>query len=200
MLENEEISLFSYDEFIVEFNKKFKNFCNKAPILLSYKILFSVVHIYRNKFIHNKYEWEKAFEYTFDFERSVKENIYFIRKILINDFYPILLQREIIEISYNAEDLHKKVLNGEISINDISAKGVLEEKETIWRIERIIVVRDECFIRNLSSNKIFRYKLKMPITIFLKKLREDLSDINAWELFISKAILLNEIDEDGGVN
>ena len=81
------------------------------------------------------------------------------------------------------------------------AKTIIEHET--WVIERVIIRRDEFILRNLRTNRLYRYKLNMPCTIFLKKIREKLDEFQAWDLFSKKAILLNEnlsqVDENNNI-
>ena len=175
-----------------EFRKKFDNFCRKAPLLLTYSLTEESISMYEE--LESKRRF--LFKYEFNFEVSVKENIKRIKDILLKQVYPVMTQKEIIDESYTSEELNDMVQRGEITLDE--APNIRKKTESIvnWRIERVIVPRDELFIRNLSVDKVYRYKLKYPVTIFLKKLRTILTPEKGWSMFFSKSELLNEIYEN----
>jgi len=186
---NNEID-FDLNEFKQIFKKKFDNFCKKAPIHMSYMIMNDSVDVYSHD---DGKQSTKLFIYTFDFKFGVKENIKCIKDILLEKFYPILIQEKITYSDYSIEDLNKLVSEGKISLDDINT--VRHKVTTIerWRIERVIVIRDEVFIRNLTTDKEFRYKMKIPVTIFLRKCRVNLTETEAWNYFAAKSVFKNEI-------
>ena len=186
----------SDSNFIFEFKKKLTNFCHKAPIPISFFIDTQFkVDIYYHEDSGKK---EKIFTLPFEFNKSPKENIAIIKDFLIANHYPVLSEEIDITEKYSPQELNKLVSEGEISLNNLGLKKTVT-KQTLWRIEKIITLRDEIFLRNLTTNKCFRYKLKKPVTIFLKKYREEsIKNPNSYkkdmyELFENKSILLNEI-------
>ncbi len=178
----------SMDNFLEEFNKRFTNFCSKAPILLSFKVSPLLVHIYIEKTNEIK-------TFDFDFDYTVKQCIKKIKDWLIKTQYPVMVQTDICYENYTIEEIKKMVDNG-TDTDEALTKKKIESKDIRWRIERIIVRRDELFVRNLEENKLYHYKLRMPCILFLKKYREKFNAFQAWDLFKEKCILLNEIIEE----
>ncbi len=186
---NDEVN-FNITEFKKGFKKKFDNFCKKAPVHMSYMLMNDSIDIYSH---NDEKQSKKIFNYVFDYQEGVKENIKCIKDILLKDFYPILIQEKVTYSDYSIEDLNRMVSEGSISLDDINTvKQESIETET-WRIERVIVIRDEVFIRNLTTNREFRYKMKIPVTLFLKKCRVNLTETEAWNYFAAKSIFKNEI-------
>lgn len=180
------------EQFQKEFRKKFDNFCKKAPLLLTYSLTDESISLYEDLLDKRKF----LFKYEFNFEVSVKENIKRIKDILLEQVYPILIQKEVVDDLYTPEELNKMVQRGEITLDEAPNIRKNTENTINWRIERVIVPRDELFIRNMTTNKIYRYKMKFPVTIFLKKLRVSMTPEKGYIMFFSKSEFLNEIYEN----
>jgi len=95
---------------------------------------------------------------------------------------------------YNTFEIAQMVKEG-IDYNKAIVLRKTIQHEIQMRIEKLISNRNELFVRNIETNKLYRYKLKMPSLLFLQKIKEKLDSTQAWELFQSKAILITEIEE-----
>jgi hypothetical protein len=179
-------------EFHKEFNKRFTSFAHKAPIPMSFMLTPNGVSIYMNESEENK---NLLFSSKFDFSKTVKENIKDIKDILLEKFYPQfqITKKEYVE--YSAEELNEFATSGKDPMSYLDAKKEVISKE-VWRIEKIITMRDELFIRNLNENRCYRYKLRSPVTIFLRQYREATNKEALFTTFLNKSIFLNEIYDD----
>ena len=177
------------NDFYRLFSKSFKNFVKGLPIIVEYLTNPNGV-IIKDTFTQDE------LNYYFDFNNSVSENIYKI-KILIQDWFPILVEKK---ISY-------KKMNGIELMDAYSCKDYIPLDDclemcdyTNYRIYKVIMghkpnqePRDEVFLENLSNNKKYRYSLNFPVSIFLKYYREKWDNEEAWDEFKNKSTLLNEI-------
>lgn len=68
--------------FLNEFNKKFKSFCSRAPVLISYNLTPIYCHIVVNQ------EVEKRF--ILNYSQSVFNNIWEIKEWLLEEVYPVM--------------------------------------------------------------------------------------------------------------
>lgn len=169
------------------FAKKFKNFCSKLPILISYEFLPNGIIIYEHFDEENEDNKKQIIYYEYDYPISVQKNIYNIKRQLY-DYLPILTQIIKVEVEAGAQEVNTKVASGEISFNDVTPTGYMIFQERNWQIEKVIIDRDEIFIRDLDTKILYRYKLKYPVFTFLKKLRnEEFTQKEGWEFFIRKA-------------
>lgn len=184
---------FDVNEFKQVFKKKFDNFCKKAPILMDYIVSNDSVDVYSYK---DDRQRTKLFVHIFDYTSSVKENIKFIKDLLLKDHYPILIQDKVTYSDYPIEELNQLVSEGKVSLDDINTVKSKSEESIKWRIERVIILRDEIFLRNLTTNRIYRYRMKIPVTVFLKRYRMNFTAEEAWNCFATKSILKNEIEEN----
>lgn len=181
------------------FAKKFKNFCSKLPILLSYELLPNGVIIYEHYGEDEEDNKETILHYEYDYLNTVQKNIYNIKKHLYN-YFPVLTQVVNEEKSASSEEVNKKIAEGQITLENVTAKGYWTTIEKLWEIEKIIVDRDEIFIRELESKTLYRYRLKFPVVTFLKRIRnKEMDSKEAWNFFINKAVLLPLDTNDEGI-
>lgn len=173
--------------FLELFNKKFANFCTKAPALLSFDSTIEGVLVKEVSLNKNQY-------FKFDHSKDVKQNIKIIKDWLLENVYPIMIQEKKDYSEYSTEELENIITESGCTLE----QAALMKKENVsvvkWRIEKILVKKDELFIRNLDTDKQYRFKLNMlPSTIFLKKLRESWNPKYAYCVFEKKSQLLNEV-------
>jgi hypothetical protein len=189
MLVNDEVD-FGVTGFLDLFKKKFSNFCTKAPVLLTYDIVGDKVLVKE----HNPVK-SRILTYTFDYNISVKQNIKAIKDWLVENTYPRMIQQKKIQTEYSASELESIMEQTGKSIDEVA----LMRKETVetytWRIEKILVKKDELFVRNLTTNKQYRYKMKCPSTYFLKNLRDKWTAEMGYFFFEKNSVYLNEIYE-----
>lgn len=177
-------------EFEKEFAKRFTNFCNKSPVELSFKTTMTAVYVHEHKSNEVK-------EFPFDFSQNVKSNIKTIKDWLVENKYPVM-----VEIKEETRDLTTDEIKKLIEEEGVSEDEALMAKHSDisymrWRIERVIVRRDEFFLRNLEENLVYHYKMNMPCILFLKKFREKLDPFEAYELFSNRSTLIQKIEEKG---
>jgi len=94
---------------------------------------------------------------------------------------------------YTTQEIEKII--EESGVNPEQAVLMKKEiHETVkWRIEKVLVKKDELFIRNLNTDKQYRFKLSMPSTILLRNLRDKWTPSYTYQMFEKKSQLLNEI-------
>ena len=181
---------FAPETFVETFNNKFQSFCEKAPVLLSFKA--DPESVYLENIISKRVK-----KFKFNYEKTIEENIYFIRKWLEQNWYPRILQVEVIEEDYSPEEIEEIMEEKEIPLEEavFLKKQNFIEKE--WLIEKVVLKKDELLIRPLndSNPKTYVYKLSMPTTVFLKRLREGVYTKQiAWDVLQNKGTLLYEVN------
>lgn len=173
------------DDFLTEFKRRFSNFCNKAPVILTFKITPSSCFL-------KDCELGIVHKFEFDHLSDVKSNIKIIKDWLIENVYPRMIEESFLEEDLSNEEIEKLIENGMDEEVAIMKKNI-QVSETIWVIEKLIIKRDELFIRNETTDRVYRYKIKMPSTLFLKKIRSgDMNQKEIFNFFYAKAELLNE--------
>lgn len=154
-------------EFKSEFLKRFRNFCEKTPIFISFIAEDGGVRIFKT---YSACEMEQIMEYKFDYTLSVKQNIHEIKKTLVQEHYPIIQHTTYKEVRPSAERLNKLVERGEISISEAPTYTETIGLSTPYLIDKVIMNRDELHLLNIEEEKREVYKMKKPVSIFLRKL------------------------------
>jgi hypothetical protein len=89
------------------------------------------------------------------------------------------------------------IKNKEISVDEIQDTYKIKQNEIYWRIEKIILERDEVFIRNLSTNLLYRYKMKGSVKKFLQDYNvEDYDQQDMWNFFEENASVYGVVSTD----
>ena len=177
---------FPTEEFLEVFKKKFTSFCNKAPVIISFKVTPTSCFV-------QEMGTKEIKKFDFDFNKPVEVNIFEIKQWLLDKKYPRMIQLIEREEDLSPEEAEELISQGVPTERVFFGKKKTTEA-TEWRIEKAIIKRDEVFVRNLSTDKYYRYKLHMPSTIFLKRMREGkYNPFEAWVEFQEKAEFLNEI-------
>lgn len=173
-------------DYIAEFKKRFTNFCEKSPILLSYVIVNNQVQVILE-------ESDDIITFDFQYSTDVKEFIYGIRQILIRKAYPIIEKVIQEEVKLTPDEIALIAQSG-ANIETIPNYKKIERVEK-YLIDRVIIYKDIFIVRNLETDKLFRYKLNSSSVFFLRKLKADKYATlqEAGNFFFSNATLLNEI-------
>jgi len=177
------------NDFLDEFKRRFSNFCNKAPVILTFKITPSSCYLK---------DLEKGIVHKFDFNHleNVKQNIKKIKDWLIENIYPKMIEETFIEKNLSTEEIEKLIDSG-LDEEEAIMKKNIQITETVWVIEKLIIKRDELFVKNLKNNKMYRYKMNIPSTLFLKKIRSgDMTKKEVFNYFYAKSTLIAEMKEE----
>lgn len=180
---------FAPEKFVETFNNKFQSYCEKAPVLLSFKA--DPESVYIENIVSKQIK-----KFKFDYEKTIEDNIYFIRKWLERNWYPRLLQIEVHEEDYSPQELEQIMEEKDIPLEE----AVFLKKQTTiereWMIEKVVLKKDELLIKPLFEDNpsTYVYKLSMPTTTFLKRLREGTyTKTIAWDVLQNKGKLLYEV-------
>jgi len=177
--------------YIREFKKRFQNYCEKAPILLSYTTTPKGVQVIDESTNY-------VYDFEWDFSIPVKSFIHGIKNILIQQCYPIIHSIESSEIDISKDEQVEMAIEG-IPLSDIPVKRY--KKTTVeWLLDKVIVFKDIFIIKNLTTGRMYRYKFNKSSVFFLKKIRSGKLDRDqAGAYFFENSELINEIiakDED----
>ena len=107
-------------KWISDFKKKFVNFCEKSPLLLSYELTDTSVLLFEQT-----YTTERNLMYThhFDFNESIQLNISKIKDWLLENKCPVMIQQDVSYREFTSEEM-------QIMINDgLSLDEVIERKK-----------------------------------------------------------------------
>ena len=175
------------NKWLAEFKKKFINFCEKAPIILSFNLSPTEVILFEQKY--NSENTNLLYTFQFDYSKNVQSNIAEIKKWLLENKYPIMIKQETLDKRFTSDEM-QILIDKQIGLDDILKQRKII-KETKMRIEKLIIKRNEFHIRNLETNELNFYYLDIPSVLFLTKL-STMKPVDAWEMFNKKAKLLNK--------
>ncbi len=170
----------------MEFKKRFTNFCEKSPILLSFTTSASLVQVIDES-------QDTVYEFPWDYTIDVKEFIHAIKQVLIQNCYPIIIKISKTEIPTTIEEQTKIAQSG-VPIDTIPTKKVLLSKKE-YLIDKVIIYKDTFILIDKETLEVFRYKLNKSSVFFLKNIRNGkFSKEQAGDFFFDNAELLNKID------
>lgn len=175
--------------FLYSFKKSFKSFCQKLPLFLKAPIITDKeVILYKFSYDpdQKKYNEEKILNYELDFTQNIKTNIYRIKQILIEKYFPMMKEIKEIEIEASTEEISELLRDSKITLKEVTYTGYRKKQIVNWRIEKIITLQDELVVRNMNTNDVFVFKLKMPSTAALSKITEENNLEKRWDFFNSK--------------
>jgi hypothetical protein len=170
-----------------EFKKRFTNFCEKSPVLISMNVSPTCVQVVDES-------TDNVYEFPWDYTLTVKEFIHAIKEILVKSCYPVIIKTETTIEDVSIDEQSEMIANG-VSLDKVPTKREIK-KERKFLIDKIIVYRDIFLIKDMETGVMSRYKLNKSAIFFLKKLRnEEFTSVEAGNFFFDKATLLNVIEE-----
>ena len=175
-----------------EFRKRFTNFCVKSPVLLSFNTLSSGVQVINESN-------DTVYEFDFSFITPVKEFISGIKRVLVEECYPVLNKVEYIEEPLSIKEQVDLASDGGVDIDKIP---VIKKKKIVhsFIVDKVIVIRDIFIIKSIESGDMLRYKLNGSSVTFLNNIRRSSNDPkylnreDAANYFFSHATLMNKIE------
>ena len=171
-----------------EFKKRFTNFGEKAPILISFNTTPTCVQVVDES-------KDTVYEFPWDYTLTVKEFIHAIKEVLVKACYPTIIKTELSELPLSIEDQTKMIENG-VPLDKVPTRELIKSRKE-YLIDKVIVYRDIFLLKELETNKVTRYKLNKSSIFFLKKIRNGtFSPEEAGNFFFDKAELINEVGEN----
>ena len=172
--------------YIQEFKKRFTNFCEKCPLLLSFTTTPTGVQVIDEN-------TNDVYEISFDYSIPVKSFIHGIKNMLIEKgCYPVIYKIDEGEEDVSTEEQLEMAVDGA----DLDSIPVRRYKKHITplRIDKCIIFKDIFILEDTKTGKMSRYKLNKSSVFFLKKMRSGkLTREEAGKYFFSNATFLNEI-------
>lgn len=168
-----------------EFEKSFANFAEKAPIVLSYFTDDTGVMVkHENSGQKTFYEW--------DFTIPVKMFIHNIKQNLSYYHYPRISREE--EVPISPETAAEYLTQGKYTAETLPAT---EKKTVIYRIDKILVFKDEFIIINEATGEQYCYKMESSGVYFLKNYRtgQFKDPAEAGEAFFKKSTLVSALSK-----
>lgn len=176
--------------YIQEFQKRFNNFAEKAPVLLSYSTYPKGVSIVDEGL-------DTVYEFEWDFTIPVKSFIHGIKEILSEKSYPTMTQ-VIRKIEPLSEEETATLLAAGMDIEKIPETKTISTAVP-WLIDKCVIFKDVFILKNMKTKELSRYKLNKSSVFFLKKLRSGaLTNETAGDYFFANATFLNTIEGRDG--
>ena len=143
-----------------DFTKKFNNFGEKAPIMISFAIdEFGVTIVHENS--------GKKYFYDWDFTIPVKAFIHKIKQDLSYNHYPRLIR----EIEVLDEDSAvDQILEGKDPESVENTKKTTT-KEITYRIDKVLMMKDQFILVEEATGESYCYQLEGSSVYFLKNYR-----------------------------
>jgi len=171
--------------YVAEFKKRFSNFCEKSPILLSYVVSEARVDVIIE-------DTDEVLSFQFDYTIDVKTFIFGIRQILIERAYPIITKIEEKSVPLSMDEQMKLAETG-TPVDELPRERV-EKTSSDYLIDRVIIYKDIFILKEISSGRMFRYQLNSSSVFFLKKLKSGrMTKVEGATFFFENATLLNEL-------
>lgn len=169
-----------------DFIKKFTNFGDKSPILLSFAcddLGVTIVH---------EGSGSKYF-YQWDFTMPIKSFIHMIKQDLSDRHYPRLSQKKEITRPITSGEIANMMSEG-VDPNHIPA-NVTETIEDVYRIDKVLAMKDEFILINEKTKEQFCYSMDGSSIFFLKNYRTGkyTSTEEAGEAFFKKSKLKTKL-------
>ncbi|HOF44248.1 MAG TPA: hypothetical protein PLI42_00760 [Candidatus Pacearchaeota archaeon] len=154
-----------------EFNKRFVNFCEKAPLLLSYSITPQGVQVV-NEMLKDDVTKESILLFDWDYTLSPKEFIYAIKQVLKRTWYPKLVKKEIV-----------------VENTDNNSAGEVKQILIPYTIDKIIIFKDLFILENEITHEKEFYHFSKNSYLFVKHLKDkdNVSPEQLGEFFFTNA-------------
>lgn len=172
--------------YIRDFQKRFNNFAEKAPLRLSYSISPQGISVIEET------KPDVVYQFDWDFTEPVKSFIHGIKEVLSQKLYPRIVQILEEEKPVSEEEAAYLIAKG-TPVDDVPSVKI-EQTIIPYMIDKVIVFKDVFILKNLDTGELFRYKLNKSSVFFLKKIRSGLSQEQAGDYFFKNAVLLNKIE------
>lgn len=171
------------------FVSKFENFAEKAPIVISFAtddLGVSVIH---------ENSGRKYF-YPWDYVVPVKTFIHDIKRDLADNHYPRISRVERINRVLTPSEQADLISKGTYNVDNVPS-SVEEDVIKVYRIDKILIMKDEFIIVDEKTNEQFCYKMNTSAFSYLRSYRsgEFKSLSEAGEVFFKKSTLVNKLNK-----
>lgn len=159
-----------------DFLKSFSNFCENSPLMINLCLINDSVKLRFKYYNEDKKRYEdKELNYTIDFFKTKKDNIFILKKLMI-PFYPIIEAYE--ELKLSKEEIEEKVRNGAKAYEALKeTKKVSSDLLKLMRLTNETNTIECVLLRDFEDGKegdILRFEfLNGSISVFLSKLLDN---------------------------
>ena len=180
------INVFDKENFIQEFIKKFENALMNMPFIPEKVTLLESTLTVETK--------DKSFDFTIDFSKTPKENIFHIRNYLYETIFPVVEFSHKREDSLSVKEI-KELIDQGVSLEEALLKTKITEKIEAFKIKKVLLRKDELILKSLQDPEDERiYTLSMPVSILLKRIYDGkINSKQAGNLLIEKTLSIKKI-------
>ena len=176
------------EEYKESFINKFTNFADKAPIVISFAtddLGVSVIHENSGK----------KYFYPWDFVVPIKSFIHDIKRDLSYNHYPRISRVVSVQRLLSAEEQADLIAKGQ-PLDEVP-QIITEEVEEVYRIDKILVMKDEFIIVNEKTLEQYCYKMNGSAFAYLRSYRsgEYKTPKEAGDVFFKKCVLVNKLNK-----
>lgn len=175
-----EQNIFNKKEFLEIFYKKFNSFCEKSPLFLRFTLMDDRVLVYDL----TTNPTAAPVEFVFDFMKDEKNNIKVIKDYLVENNYPIIEVVDRKERTLSAFEIQDIMRKERISFAEASSKFYTETSIRKYRVEKVLNFDNRVIVRDLQTNDLDIYDVRIPLTIFVRELFNNPQ--NASDIFVNK--------------
>lgn len=182
------------------FQKKFSNFCTKSPVLLKMSIR---IQDGQKGVLVSHVNSDKVYFFPFDYDQNVKDFIANIKRVLVNNHYPRLIQVLYENHKKTNEELAQELERGE-KVDSLTQYCMRKVGERLYRIDKVLPWKNIAILilekTDIPQDKIgttLKYSYQKSLVLFLKNYRTGVfkSIDEASEDFFNNSLLVSEISK-----
>jgi len=178
------VEILNRDDYLQKFSRKFENALRRMPILPEKVTVRDNIVTILNE--------EEEYTYKINFNKEVETLIFEIRQDLYDKWFPVITFSNRREERLSVSDIKRLIEDG-IPLEEALTRTHVTEEVEEFKINRVVVNRDEVFIKSTKDPEDERmYRMNMPVTIFLKRLREGRIS-NSGDFFEKKSVFVKKI-------
>lgn len=177
-------------QWLNKFNKKFKNFCSKLPFYCEYNLIDNriLMTIY---LVGDENDKKDIMEFELKLSYSPEMNIKEIKdNLIIRDYYPLFIEEKRELTKLTSEEIKELVDSGKYTLEESLSRKKEKVMTTTYRVEKIHDWENNVSLRCLKDNRIYLYRMKIPVSNFTKVLNND-SIRDAEEFFFKNSELID---------
>lgn len=148
------------EDYLELFEKKFRGFCERAPIYLTFSIVYNEVHI-------KEVNTNENFAFEIDESVPVEDFIGTIRRYLKENVYPRLIEEKSSIVEPSVEDLLNYTQTNK-SFDEAYAILSKKVKEIEYVVDKINIRKNQLVLEKLESGEQYLFQLHMPVVLFLR--------------------------------
>lgn len=188
-------------EYMRVFTEKFRNFCDKSPLNLTFTLNYDRVNLLIvDPFGGTGKESHPLIRKEFELNLSVPpgDNIYQIKKELLS-YYPmfsVVSNRAFVPMT--ADKMEKLRHSYGMSWEDIMGVDDIDVELKVFRLEKLFHYENNIFIRDLKNEDTHIYHFRYPVVAWFSDLVGGYQE-RAIRMFQDQAILYKSMASDGRV-